>query len=215
MDGIIMVEEHTGSVVSVKNILPDALISCLQKGMKESKTLRSGFLPENCISYALNDRYTTVDLCIPAGYIEYTYHKTTYEHFPMPAMVFSFSLNSSGKTFKHRMAIIENGMPTSKTCLYYYPFSNVYEDCGICIGAANSLPVYKNVRALGSLPYHILSLPNNDHMFTIANNKLKLPYRDLLELLKDKESSFYYDHILIPREKTLQDFIDDKLGGVR
>jgi len=215
MDGVIMVEERTGSIVSVKNISPDGLVACLQKSIKESKTVKSGFLPENCISYDVNDRCVTVAFCLPPGYIDMTYHKTTYEHFPMPAMAFSFSVSPSGKTTRHRMAVFENTAPTPNTRLYNYPFSNVYEDSSICVGAANSLPVYKNVRALGSLAYHILRLPNNDHMFSAANNKLRLPYRDLLELLKDKDPAYYYEHILVPRDATLQGFIDDKKGGIR
>jgi len=142
IDGVIRVEERTGNVVSVKNISPDGLIACLEKGVKESKTARSGFLPENCISYDLNDRYMTVALCIPPVFIDFTYHKTIYEHFPMPAMAFSFTLDTSGKTTRHRMAVIEKGAPSPKTRLYKYPFSNVYEDNSICIGAANSLPLY-------------------------------------------------------------------------
>lgn len=43
------------------------------------------------------------------------------------------------------------------------------------------------------------------------NNKLKLVYRDLLEHLKDKTPSYYYEHILIPSDMTLQDFIDNKV----
>ena len=211
IDGTIIVEEHTGNIVSVKNISPDSLVACLNKGVKESKTVRSGFLPDNCISYDLDDRHKTVAIWIPPGYIDFTYHNTIYERFPIPAMAFSFRLDASGKTSSHRLAVIADGNPTPKTMLYVYPFSNVYSDSGICVGAANSLPIYKAVRTLGALPYHILRLPNNDHLFSRANNRLKLPYRDLLEHLKDKEPSYYYEHILLPMYGTLQDFIDYKI----
>ena len=36
-----------------------------------------------------------------------------------------------------------------------------------------------------------------------------LPYRELMEHLKDKEPSYYYTDILIPNGKTLGDFIDN------
>jgi hypothetical protein len=106
------------------------------------------------------------------------------------------------------MAIIADEKPTPGTQVYVYPFSNVYSNTGICIGAANSFPAYKDLRTLGTLPYHILSLPNNDHNFSRGENKLKLPYRDLLEHLKDKDPSYYYRHVLIKRSMTVQDFID-------
>ena len=34
-----------------------------------------------------------------------------------------------------------------------------------------------------------------------------MQYRDLLEHLKDKDSSYYYSDVLIPNGKTLKDFI--------
>ena len=211
VEGTVTVEEHTGNVVSVKNISHNDLLKCIEKGMKESKAVRSGFLPDNCISYDVSDSHKTVSVWIPPGHIDLTYHKTTYEHFPLPAMAFSFSVSAGGKTSNHRMAVIAVEKPTPKTPLFLYPFSNLYADSRICVGAANSLPVYKDLRTLGTLPYHLLRLPNNDHMYSQHNNKLKLPYRDLLELLKNKEPPYYYGHILIPMGATLQDFIDGKM----
>lgn len=210
VDGAIMVEEHAGGLTSVKSISRDDLISCLAKGVKESKTVRSGFLPGNCVSYDVCDRSKTVAIRIPPGYIDFTYYKTVYGRFPMPAMAFSIAADSCGRTSKHRLAVIADGEPSPDTPLYAYPFSNVYANGDICVGAANSLPVYKNIRALGSLPYHILRLPNNDHNFSRSNNRHKLPYRDLLELLKDKDPSYYYENILIPTGAVLQDFIDGR-----
>jgi hypothetical protein len=211
VEGTVTVEEHTGNVVSVKNISHDDLLKCIEKGMKESKTVFSGFLPDNCVSYDVCDRHKTITLWIPPGHIDLTYHKTTYEKFPLPAMVFSISVSAGGKTSNHRMAVIADEKPTPKTPLFAYPFSNVYYDSRICVGAANSLPAYKEVRTLETLPYHLLRLPNNDHMFSQHNNKLNLPYRDLLELLKDKDPSFYYNDILIPMNASLQDFIDGRI----
>ena len=215
IDGTITVEEHTGNVVSVKNITAGDLVACLEKGVKESKTINSGFLPDNCISYEVNSHYKAVTVWIPPGYIDFTYYKTTYEHFPIPAMAFSFRMDAQGKTINHRLTVMKDETPTPRTQLYEYPFSNIYDGGGICIGAANSLPVHKSIRTLGTLPYHILSLPNNDHNFTRSNNIPKLPYRDLLELLKDKAPSYYYESILIPSSAVLKDFIEKKLGGLR
>ena len=152
---------------------------------------------------------------IPPGHIDLTYHKTVYERFPLPAMVFSLSVNQSGRPSNCRLAVVPDGRLTPNSMLYHYPFSNVYMDTSICIGAANSLPTYKDLRTLGSLPYHILALPNNDHNFDRSHNKGKLGYRELLDSLKDKEPAFYYDHVLIPRNEILRDFIENTvLGGM-
>jgi len=136
---------------------------------------------------------------------------------PLRLCAKNIKIGVSGKTYGHRLAVVADEKPTPATPLYEFPFSNVYEGGGICTGAANSLPAYKNLRTLSSLPDFILSFPNNDHMFLSSRNKLKLGYRDLLEHLKDKEPSYYYSHVLIPRKRskaaTLQDFIDNNLGG--
>jgi len=214
LEGTVIVEEHTGNAISVKNICPDDLLKCFEKGMKETKSISSGFLPDNCISYEVSNLSKILTLWIPPGHIDCIYHKTVYERFPMPAMAFSITVGSNGRTSAHRLTVIADEPPTPKTPLYLYPFSNVYDDGGICIGAANVLPLYKNIRPLGTLPYHILGLPNNDHQFAIRNNKQKLSYRDLLEHLKDKDPSYYYEHVLIPNGAVLQDFIsEDKKGG--
>jgi hypothetical protein len=73
------------------------------------------------------------------------------------------------------------------------------------------MPVHKTPRTLAALADYILALPNNDHNFTAANNRLGLGYRDLLEHLKGKGSDYYYQHVLIPRENTLQDFINNEV----
>ena len=211
VDGTVIVEEHRGRAVSVKNISYNDLINCCVKGIKESTAVRSGYLPENCISYDVSNSHKTVALWIPPGYIDITYHKTVYEHFPFPAMAFSFSLDPTGRTSDHRMAVIADEKPTPKTPLFVYPFSNVNNDSRVCVGAANSLPTYKEIRTLGTLPYHLLRLPNNDHMFYENDNKPNLPYRDLLELLGDKDPSYYYSDILIPMNASLQDFIDGRI----
>ena len=212
IDGTIRVEEHTGNVISVKNISPDSLVACLQKGIKESRTVRSGFLPKGCISYDVNSHFKTVVLWSPPGYVDFTYHKTVYEHFPVPAMAFSFRLEASGRIGGHRAMVIADETPMPKSQLYAYPFSNMYADGSICVGAANALPLYKDIRTLGTLPYYIMQLPNNDHNYSRSNNKPKLLYRDLLEHLKDKAPSYYYKNILIPINAVLQDFIDGNIS---
>ena len=56
-------------------------------------------------------------------------------------------------------------------------------------------------------PHRLLSIPNNDDQYSEKNSQLNLPYRALLEHLKDKDTSYYYEKVLIPNGKTLKDFI--------
>lgn len=208
----VMVEERKRDVTSVKSISLDDLVDCFQGSVRDSKYVSSGFLPANCLSCSISNDIKTVVVWHPTQRVDFTYYKTVYENFPLPRLVFGFDIDSNGRVRGYRMAVVKDEKPHPDTPLYQYPFSNVYANGAICVGAANSLPVYKNLWALASLPHHILSLPNNDHNFDRANNRLKLGYRELLDHLRDKEPAYYYEHVLKPKEgKTLQHFIDKAL----
>lgn len=209
----IKVETRKKGITSVKNIALDDLLDSFKKSQIESKSVSTGFLPENCLSVNITDNLRSVVLWRPARPCDYTYFNSVYEGFPMPNMVFCLGLTPAGRVKKYRMAMAGAGNPKPDTLLYEYPFSNVYSGTNICIGAANSLPVYKNLHALASLPHYILSIPNNDHLFTREHNRLNLGYRELLDHLQDKDPGYYYESILVPRrdKRTLQDFIDKNI----
>ena len=92
------------------------------------------------------------------------------------------------------------------TPMFYYPFSNVYEDERVCTGN-NILPRYKKLSAMKNFPRYLLGLPDNDDMFYSAHNQKGLDHKALLEHLKDKDPSYYYTDILVPNGRTLSDFI--------
>ena len=71
------------------------------------------------------------------------------------------------------------------------------------------LPSIKSLHQLNGLPYFILKMPNNYDYYKEERTKLNLDYRGLLEHLKDKDSQYYYDNVLIDMEKTLNDFITE------
>jgi len=210
----ITVSEKVDGVVQVKHVSLDALVECFQVSIQREERFTTGLLPEGCLAFEVANDARILTILQPSMRLDYTYFKTVYERFPLPQMVFSFDVSAKGSVGQCRVAIIADEKQRSETSLYHFPFSNVYANGEICIGAANSLPKYKNIRALGGLPQHILRLPNNDHNFSSGRNKLKLGYRELLDHLQDKTPEYYYEHVLIPWEgKTLQDFIDGRMGG--
>ena len=89
--------------------------------------------------------------------------------------------------------------------MFVYPFSNV-SGFHLCTGS-NVLPKIKSLHQLGGLPYYILKMPNNYDYYKESRTKLNLDYRGLLEHLKDKDSQYYYDNVLVETDKTLNDFI--------
>jgi hypothetical protein len=55
-----------------------------------------------------------------------------------------------------------------------------------------------------------MAMPNNNDHFNPSLNRLGFEMRDLLELLKDKEPSYYYSDVLIPNGTVLGEFINGR-----
>ena len=120
-------------------------------------------------------------------------------------MVFGFLISDDGRIINVRLGVTEKGRLTPKSKMFVYPFSNV-SGFHLCTGS-NVLPKIKSLHQLGGLPYYILKMPNNYDYYKESRTKLNLDYRGLLEHLKDKDSQYYYDNVLVETDKTLNDFI--------
>lgn len=207
--GTIAVEEDRGGVITRKEIQRNDLLNCFQGSLiQEDSGYNSGFLPLNTIALFQNSEEKCFVLWHPKLYADVSVYDTPYPHFPIPRLVFGFTLNQNGKASNCRIGVVADETPTPETVMYHYPFSNVSRGSGyLCVGA-NSLPIYKKQHKAFHLPDFLLSIPNNMHGYYTTNNKLGLEYRELMEHLKDKEPAYYYSDILIPSGKTLQDFIN-------
>ncbi|WP_409967660.1 hypothetical protein RFF05_13935 [Bengtsoniella intestinalis] len=195
-------------IVSRKNIDPAELRSCFLHSYVEDGIYLSGLLPENCIAVNMSEQYRYYFLSHQRQRADITYEGTLYENFPLPRLVFGFQFDTKEQRVrKCKLCVVPEGVLTSNTKLYYYPFSNVGTEGSICLGN-NPLPVYKRSEQLTTLPGFILSLPNNNHQFMEKHNKPHLQYRDLLEHMKDKPSAYYYEHILIENGQTLGQFLE-------
>lgn len=209
-DGQVTVEEYKDGVKSYKAITPESLLECINQSVLRGMIF-SGLLPKGCLSFVAHDNGER-EICLihPENRADISYYGTEYKDFPLPKLVFGFTLTKEGRVGSCRLGIVAN-VDTLKpdTLMYYYPFSNV-SGYRLCTGN-NVFPVCKSLHTCGSLPYYILSMPNNNDHFDSANNKRGLEMRDLLEAIKDKSPDFYYSDILIPNGDTLSNFI----GGRR
>ena len=202
-DKTILVEIREKGVVRTKLIDIDALLDCLTDSMGGIQ-IQTGILPSNIISLTIRDdsRYAVVEF--PDEYADITYMSTTYEHFPLPRLLFGFRLESSGRISAVNLGVPALGKLTEKTPI----FSNVNRFL-LCTGA-NSLPRIPVLQSLQNLPGFIVSLPDNDDYFHEQYNRLGLGHRDLLEHLRDKDRTYYYDHVLVPMPGvTLKNFISE------
>ena len=205
-DGRVAVEQDVGGVKSFKQISPDTLVQCINRSLLRG-AVHSGLLPSNCLSFsAYDDGSKDVVLLHTGDRADISYFGTEYKDFPLPKLVFGFHLSAEGRVASCKLGIVENvERPKPDTKMFHYPLSNV-SGFHLCTGN-NTFPKCESLHTLASLPYYILSMPNNNDHFNHSLNKAGLEMRDLLELLKDKEPEFYYSDVLIPSGATLADFI--------
>lgn len=206
-EGRIVVEEQSGDIRTRKEVSPEGLADCFRQSMRtKSPGMGTGLLPMNTLSVWQSEAETRLVLWYPRRYADVSLYDTPYPHFPIPRLVFGASFSGEGKLLRPRLGVVADEAPTPETAMYYYPFSNVFDDGGICVGT-NEMPAYRKLWKAASLPAFLLSIPNNMHMYNSLHNKLALQYRDLMEHLKDKDPAYYYTDVLIPNGKTLGDFI--------
>jgi hypothetical protein len=206
-DGTVAVEDSGDGIKAFKEITPDSLLECLNESMMRG-AVSSGLLPKGCISYAAHDNGNK-DICIlhAESRADISYFGTKYKDFPLPRLVFGFSLSKEGRVSSCKLGVIANdSMLKPETKMYHYPLSNV-SGFHLCTGN-NTFPKCNSLHTLASLPYYIMAMPNNNDHFKPALNKPKLEMRDLLELMKDKEPAFYYSDVLMPNGAVLNDFIN-------
>jgi len=205
-DGDVTVEEIKGGVKSYKAISPDSLLSCINKSLLRGG-VASGLLPRGCLSFkAYDNGNREITMLHEPDSADISYMGTEYKGFPLPRLVFGFTVSDEGRVSNSRLGVIANDeMVKPETKMYHYPFSNV-SGFHLCTGN-NTFPKCESLHTLASLPYFIMAMPNNNDHFRPSNNKPGLEMRDLMELLKDKQPSYYYEHILLPSGKTLGDFI--------
>jgi len=205
--GYIKVEsKDKNGVVSHKEITNEMLVDCLRGNIRHP-CFNSGLLPMNCVSfYATEDNERKVSVLHPERYADISYFGTCYKDFPLPRLIYKFSLHQGLRVRSVSVCVPEEGRLKPETKLYEYPFSNV-SGFHMCIGN-NVMPKCESLHTLSSLSYHILSIPDNNDHYSPSRNRLEMQYRDLIAHLKDKEPGYYYEKVLVPSGKTLKDFIN-------
>ncbi len=190
-----------------KEIRQEAFISCFRQALKAPPVF-TGLLPANCVSYAKRpDGLEQVAICVEPSFADIAYHDTTYQHFPMPRLLYRFSFVRGHRIQGVKLAVLDKGYLRPASRLFYYPFSNVAQSGALCTGS-NVLPKCESLHSLASLPMYIMSMKNNDDHFSTDRNKENLPYRTLLERMKNKSPEDYYTNVLVLRKETLGEFLE-------
>lgn len=208
-DGTVAIEEDNSGIKGFKEISPDSLLQCINQSLLRG-AVSSGLLPRGCISYTAHDSGER-NICMihPESRADISYYGSPYPAFPLPRLVFGFSITKENRISQCRLGVVGNESNLKPaTPMFVYPFSNV-SGTHLCTGN-NVLPKCNSLHTLGSVPYYILGMDNNNDYFRPSNNKLGLEMCDLLELLQDKPPEYYYSNILIPSGQTLGDFIKER-----
>ena len=205
-DGTVAIEENRDGVRGFKEISPDSLLKCINQSLLRG-VVSSGLLPKGCLSFTAYDNGgKDIVILHPESRADISYYGSTYSDFPLPKLVFGFSVSGEGRIGQCRLGVVGNESNLKPaTPMFVYPFSNV-SGTNLCTGN-NVLPKCQNLHTLGSVPYYILSMDNNNDHFKPSNNRMGLEMRDLLELLRNKTEEYYYSDILIPSKMTLGEFI--------
>jgi hypothetical protein len=208
-DGRVLVQEESdGGVLSYKEIEPSAFHNCIKNSLRHMK-IASGLLPPGCFHFSTDERDTRyVATALEAQTADVSYEKTQYIRFPLPKLVFGFTVSKNGKLERCRIGIAEDTKITMESKMYCYPFSNV-SGFSLCTGL-NQMPNIKTLSQLAGIPYYILSMPNNDDNYSAGKNRLGLESRALFEHLKDKTSDYYYSDVLKLSGETISNFLDEE-----
>lgn len=198
---------RSGKRVRIKNILSQTLLDQIIKST-DNECYSTGLLPINTVAYAYLPAYgsTRILLADPARTVDKVYQDMVYPGFPVPRFLWEFHIAATKRVEQVKLLVADDVIaPDAK--LYLYPFSNVYSDNSICLGS-NTLPPVNRLSDLWQIVSRINQMPDNNDLFNKSNNRLKKPYAKLLEYLKDKDSAYYYDKILVPENITLQYYLE-------
>lgn len=111
--GTITIEEQEGLVTNRKEIDQQSLIGCFKNSLRtEDLGFSSGFLPLNCLSVWQGNEGKRFVLWHPRLYADMTLYDTPYPHFPIPRLVFGFSVNQEGKVSNCRIGVVADETPT-------------------------------------------------------------------------------------------------------
>lgn len=90
----ITVEEQDGAVMSRKEIDQNTLLGCFQDRLRLGEQgYTSGFFPLNCLSVWQGDKGKKLVLWHPKLYADVALYDTSCPHFPIPRLVFGFSVS--------------------------------------------------------------------------------------------------------------------------
>ncbi len=112
-EGKITVEEDAQGVFSRKSITEEDLLRCFKDSLRTAdEGYHSGFLPLNTISLYQSETVKRFVLWHPRLYADVSVYDTPYPHFPIPRLVFGFSLNQEGKASHCRIGVVADEIPT-------------------------------------------------------------------------------------------------------
>ena len=199
-------ETKSGGVVARKEVSPIDLYCAINGSLECGAYLTSGLLPEHCIHVSMSEKEKRLILWNPELRADISYGNKEYHNFPIPRLIIGVRLLESGRVADCSLGVVEDGPVSLETKMFYYPFSNVYENSGVCTGH-NVLPSYKKLTALKNFPRYLLGIPDNDDFYDPNHNKFGLSHEKLLKHLRSKKPAYYYTDILVPNGQTLKDFL--------
>lgn len=176
--------------------IPKGWIQELMDKAGRRKLAQTPILPKNCVYWSeMSDGYDIL-LEIEKSRQDVTYYETVIKDVGHPKSLFLFEIHK-GKA-ETRIYAVKDVVIKPSTKLYYWPFSNVYQDGRACWPELRSMEL-NELHRLTTLPYLFFTSPSNNDLYRGTKN-----FRGLLEELSSHD---FDDSILIPTGLKVEDII--------
>lgn len=200
---VIQVIDEKGGKIE-RTIAPEELVRLLSESQIDVNSWNeSPILPENCYRYTENTTHNAykVLLKIPPQNHDTWLFDQRIEGMAYPSLMFGFVVMGNRVKEKYVVALLKDDLVTDETPVYFYPYSNVYEDAKACW---HELPEIVELRQLGTLPELFFASPDTmELLHGQKRNSSGLEYREFLTKYQGKS---FPTEFLVPRKETVGDF---------
>ncbi|HBF76919.1 MULTISPECIES: hypothetical protein [Clostridium] len=185
---------YTDSGIETKYISLDELMKMIESAstMEEEKEefIESPIFPQfsgiSTIQYRESQTSQVYIIKKEACRMDLTYFGDKFNNVGIPTLLFKILVyNNSIKGVE--LVAVKDAVITEHTPLFKYPFSNVFDNTSVCLGANNIAALDISETAfIYRIPNLVLSLENNNDAYNNANNT-GLALRELLNKLSNND----------------------------
>jgi len=176
--------------VSIDDITKMITSASLMEKKEEENYIETPLLPQfqdiSTIQYLESENTQVYIIKKDAGNIDMSYFQDKFNNVGFPTLLFKIKISHNSIRSVNLVAV-KDTLITKNTELFRYPFSNVFSDTRVCLGANNIAQLdVENTSTIFRIPNLVLTLDNNNDAYRGTNNT-GLALRELLEKLQNEK----------------------------